>query len=302
MMTLACAADPLRAANRVTGRPVFDWRFVSSDGEDPVTSSGIAWPVTGRFEAEAKRGLFAVIAGFRAGEISDRKLFAAVYRASKSAGITAGIETGAWLLARAGLLDGRAATTHWEDFEEFETAFPAVELRPDRYVIDGPFVTTSGASPTFDMMIDLVGRRAGPAAALDVASVFVYEASRGASDAQSHVSFGSAGNYDPRLIQAIRAMELCLDRPITIAAIARRVDMSTRGLEKLFSREIGQTPGAYFLSLRLNAARRMVLDTRLPMIEIASRTGFSSIAAFSRAFKRAFGQAPSQRRLAGAKR
>ena len=212
--------------------------------------------------------------------------------------MTIGVESGAWLLARAGLLNGRRATTHWEDFEDFAAAFPGIDLRPDRSVIDGRMITTAGSSPTFDMMIDLIRRTAGMAAAIDVASAFVYEASRGASDEQSPVSFSSAAGHDPRVVQAIRAMELCLEQPVTIAAIARRVSMSVRGLEQLFCKEIGQTPGAYFLALRLGAARRLVLDTRLPMTEIATRTGFSSVAALSRAFKKAYGAPPLQERKA----
>ncbi|WP_193177446.1 GlxA family transcriptional regulator [Oricola nitratireducens] len=296
MMTLACAGDPLRAANRVCGRTVFAWRFLSLDDDDPLTSAGTPWPVSGRIDPGEKRNVLAVVAGFRAFEMRDRRMLSRIVRASQNAELTIGIESGAWLIARAGLLDGRRATTHWEDFEEFATAFPAIDLRPDRAVADGRFITTAGASPTFDMMIDLIRRCAGMAAALDVASAFVYEASRGASDAQAPVSFGPAGNHDPRVMQAIRAMELCIEKPVTIAAIARRVSISPRGLEQLFRKEIGQTPGAYFLSLRINAARRLVLDTRLPMTEIASRTGFSSVAAFSRAFRRSYGISPMRKR------
>lgn len=296
MMTLACTGDPLRAANRVCGRAVFDWRYLSLDGRDPLTSAGTPWPVSGRFDAVEKRDVFAVVSAFRAAEIRDPRVLSAVVAASRRAGLTVGIESGAWLLARAGLLNGRRATTHWEDFEDFASAFPAVDLRPERSVTDGRFVTTAGASPTFDTMIDLIRRTAGIAAAIDVASVFVYEASRGASDVQSPVSFAPAAGHDPRVVQAIRAMELCLDRPVTVAAIARSVSMSARGLEQLFSKEIGRTPGAYFLGLRLAAARRLVLDTRLPMTDIAARSGFSSVATFSRAFKRVYGTAPLQER------
>ncbi len=298
MMTLACAADPLRAANRVTGRKLFDWQFLSADGEPPIISAGLTLPISGRFEPGARRDLFAVIAGFGTAQNHDRPLLSAIYRAAKQAALTAGIESGPWLLARAGLLDGRAATTHWEDFEDFASAFPAVDLRQNRYVVDSPFITTSGALSTFDMMIDLIRQQAGSAAALDVASCFIYDASRGASDMQASILFGLDGRYDRRLIEAIRIMEACIDGPITTAAIARRVSMSARGLELLFRREVKQTPGAYFLSLRLNAARRLLMDTRRPLAEIASRTGFSSTATLARAFRRAFDQTPTDLRNA----
>jgi transcriptional regulator GlxA family with amidase domain len=136
------------------------------------------------------------------------------------------------------------------------------------------------------------------AVALDVASVFIYDQAHSSSDAQPLVSLGRLDGYDPRLAQAIRLMEAHIDHPLTMAAIARRAGVTARSLETIFRRSIGETPGAYYLRLRLGAARRLVLDTRVPMADIAARTGFSSAAAFSRAFSRAFGKAPVRMRRA----
>lgn len=294
LITLACAGDPLRAANRVCGREAFRWRYLSLDGGAVETSAGTPWPVSGAFAPSELRDVFAVVSAFRTAEIRDPKVLAAVAMASRRSAETIGIESGAWLLARAGLLDGRRATTHWEDFEDFATAFPAVDLRPVRSESDGRFTTTAGASPTFDAMIDLIRREEGVAVAIDVASVFVYEATHRASDIQSPVLFAPAAQHDPRIVHAIRTMEQTIDRPVAVASIARRAGMSVRGLEQLFRKELGQTPGAYFLGLRLAAARRLVLDTGLAMTEIATRTGFSSVATFSRAFRRAYGSSPVQ--------
>jgi transcriptional regulator GlxA family with amidase domain len=141
-------------------------------------------------------------------------------------------------------------------------------------------------------MLHLVRSRLGMAVALDVASVFIYDQARAATDAQPLVSLGRLDGYDPRLAQAIRLMEAHVDQPLTVAAIARRAGITPRTLELIFGRSIGETPGAYYLRLRLNAARRLVLDTGVPMTEIAARTGFSSAAAFSRAFSQAFGKPP----------
>ncbi|WP_394690460.1 GlxA family transcriptional regulator [Hoeflea sp.] len=296
MMTLASTAEPLRAANRQAGRTVFDWRFVSINGEAPETSAGIAWPVSGRHDPSRPADIFAVVAGFGAARFTDRKLIAHIYRAARNATLVLGIESGAWPLARAGLLDEHRAATHWEDFEDFAAAFPHVDLRPDRYVIDGRFITTSGASPSFDMAVVLIERILGRPLALDVASSFVHDELRAASDPQVNVIVGDSRD-DPRLVRAVRIMETHIDAPLSIAAIARRVSMSARGLEQLFSRQMGETPGAYFLSLRLSAARRLVNDTPLSVTDIASRTGFSSQPAFSRAFRRQFGLSPSESRL-----
>jgi len=296
MLTLASAAEPLRAANRQAGRMVFDWKFLSIDGNPPETSSGMGWPVSGRHDSSSRTDIFALVAGFGAARLTDRKLIAHIYRAARGATLVFGIESGAWLLARAGLLDEHRAATHWEDFEDFAAAFPEVDLRADRYVVDGRFITTSGASPTFDMMVDLIGQVLGRPLALDVASSFVQDDMRAADDPQVNVMVGNAHD-DPRLVRAIRIMETHIDAPVSIAAIARRVAMSTRGLEQLFMRQMGETPGAYFLSLRLGAARRLVQDTHLSVTDIASRTGFTSQPAFSRAFRRQFGLSPSQSRL-----
>ena len=292
LLTLASAVEPLRAANRQSGRIVFNWRFVSVDGVAPLTSSGIGWPVSDVHDAAGRCDVLGVIAGFGAAQMIDRKLIAHIYRAARNATVVMGIESGPWLLARAGLLDEHRAATHWEDFEDFAAAFPNVDLRPDRYVIDRRFITTSGASPTFDMMVDLVRRVLGHPAALDVATSFVHDDLRAAGDPQVNATLGDA-RHDPRLVRSIRIMETHIDAPVSIAAIAKRVSMSTRGLEQLFDRQLGQTPGSYFLSLRLAAARRLVNDTRLSMTDIASRTGFSSESAFSRAFSRQFGLSPS---------
>ncbi|WP_412051386.1 GlxA family transcriptional regulator [Hoeflea sp. Naph1] len=299
LLTLASSVEPLRAANRQAGRLVFDWRFVSVDGQAPETSSGIAWPVQGRLDPSGRSDILAVVAGFGAARMTERKLISLIYRAARNANLVIGIESGAWLLARAGLLDEHRAATHWEDFEEFASAFPHVDLRPDRYVIDGRFITTSGASPTFDMVVDLIGRILGRPAALDVASSFVHDELRAAGDAQVNVTLGDT-LHDPRLVRAVRIMETHIDAPVSIAAIAKRVSMSARGLEQLFARQLEQTPGAYFLSLRLAAARRLVNDTRLSMTDIASRTGFSSESSFSRAFSRQFGTPPRDSRKARA--
>ncbi|MEO4000546.1 GlxA family transcriptional regulator [Mesorhizobium sp. CAU 1732] len=295
VMCVASAIDPLRAANRVVGKTVFDWTLVSPDGRPAMTTSGI--PVaTDRFDPAAEADVLIAIGGFGTRNEATAALVTGFRRAAKAASAYGGIEAGSWLLGRTGLLEGRAATTHWEDLEDFAASFPGCDVRPDRYVIDGPVFTAGGASPTFDLMLHLIRSRLGMAVALDVASVFIYDQARAATDAQPLVSLGRLDGYDPRLAQAIRLMESHVDRPLPVSAIARRAGITARTLETIFASAIGETPGAYYLRLRLNVARRLVLDTAEPMADIAARTGFSSASAFSRAFSNAFGQAPVRMR------
>ncbi len=294
LMCVASAIDPLRGANRIAGARVFDWRVVSCDGLAPATSAAMPIAVSGALDEAADEGRALIaVGGFGTRDFSQPRMVNIFRRLARRACAVGGVEAGAWLLARSGLLNGRAATTHWEDLEDFAAAFPDVDVRPDRYVVDGPVFTTGGASPTFDLMLHLIRSRLGMAVALDVASLFIYDQARRATDAQPLVSLGRLDGHDPRLAQTIRMMESHLDRPLTVGAIARRVGISARTLEKAFLAAIGESPGAYYLRLRLNAARRLVLDTRSPMADIAERTGFSSAAAFSRAFAKGFGKPPS---------
>ncbi len=234
-----------------------------------------------------------VIAGFDTADQATQALLSRVNRAARRVGLTGGIEAGSWVLARAGLLKGKRATTHWEDFEDFASANPDVDVRQDRYVIDGSIFTTGGASPTFDLMTHLIRTRLGVATALDVASVFIYEEGKEASDTQPLVAIGPADRYDPRFAAAVRLMESRIDRPLTTAAIARRLHISVRSLENLFQAAISETPGAYYLRLRLSIARRLVTDTKTSFSEIAERTGFSSPSSFSRAFAKNYGSPPA---------
>ncbi|HEV7253293.1 MAG TPA: GlxA family transcriptional regulator [Mesorhizobium sp.] len=296
VMCVASSIDPLRAANRVCGEEAFRWVLRSTDGSAPLTTAGLPVAVEGPFDPAAGADALVVVGGFGTRSETSPALLAGLRRAARGARAVGGVEAGGWLLGRAGLLDGRAATTHWEDMEDFSAAFPRTEVKPDRYVIDGKIFTTGGASPTFDLMLHLIRTRLGMAVALDVASVFIYDGARAGAASQPLVSLGRPDGFSPRLVEAIRLMEAHLEQPLTAAAIARRVGLSARGLENLFVRSIGETPGAYGLRLRLSAARRLVLDTREPLAVIAARTGFSSASSFSRAFARAFGQAPSEMR------
>ncbi|MBX3581992.1 MAG: GlxA family transcriptional regulator [Rhizobiaceae bacterium] len=300
IMCVASTIDPLRAANRIAGETLFDFRLVSVGGEPAITTCGLPIAVSGRFDPARPTDMIVVVAGFGTQGYATAAFLQGLRKAARSARACGGVEAGTWLVARARLLDGRAATTHWEDMEDFSAAFPETDVRPDRYVIDGPVFTCGGASPAFDLMLHLVRSRLGMAVALDVASVFIYDQSRAATDAQPLVSLGRLDGYDPRLAQAIRLMESHIDQPLSIAAIARRAGVTSRTLESIFRSSIGETPGAYYLRLRLTAARKLVTDTRIALADIAERTGFSSASSFSRAFARAFGKAPTAlRKVAG---
>lgn len=296
LMSMAATLDPMRAANRISGKSPYRWKIVCMDGQTVTTSCGLALQVDGRFAPQDHCDVLIVVAAFNVVRHASLPLLAAVRQAARRARLVGGIESGSWVLAMAGLLDHRRATTHWEDLEDFAVRFPEVQVIPDRWVVDGPVFTTGAAAPALDFMLALIRARQGFGAALNVASLYVYDEVRLPSDAQPLVSLGRDSRLDPRLAHSIRIMEQHIDAPLTIRQVAEHIGCSIRTVEVLF-RQVGQcSPAAYYLSLRLQAARRLVTDTGLPMAEIAVRTGFSSIASLSRAFRRQFGQAPSAAR------
>lgn len=287
-LSLAAVVDPLRAANRRAARDLYQWQFFSADGGLARLTSGIefaAAPLPDRPDID----LLLVIAGFRLEEQATPPLLARLRRMAPRLGGVAGIDGGAWFLARAGLLDGRTATTHWEDLEPFASRFPAIDVVRDRYTISGKYFTTGGASPTIDMMLHLIRARQGAELAMQVAGTFIYDTVHPAHAPQNLLPGARLAATAPPVARAIAEMERRIETPPAIAAIARQVGLSPRHLETRFRQTLGISPGAFFLNLRLQEARRLILDTALPVQQIALRTGFGSQASFARAFRARFG-------------
>jgi transcriptional regulator GlxA family with amidase domain len=294
ILEVASTLDPLRSANRHLGRETYRWRVVTPDGRAAPLTCGIELPAKGPLaEAEGADALI-VIAGFRQSEVATAPLIRDLSRMAPRFTAIGGIDAGAWVLARAGLLRGYKATVHWEDLEDLAAAHPEIDVLPDRYVIDRSRFTAGGAAPAADLMLQLIGARHGPALARQVAASFITTPRPAAEPQRSPTA--ATPRLDPRVAAAITRMEANLDSPEATSTLAQTLGLSPRRLEQLFRSNLGQTPAAFALSLRLAAARRMVTDTRHPLAEVALRCGFSSASALSRAFRASFGRPPSDLR------
>ena len=298
MMSVACTLDPMRAANKVAGTKIFDWSMQTLDGASALLSCGLPLSTDAKFNSISRGDVLIIVAGFDSDIHAGKEAVTSISQAAPKYSAIGGVEAGAWLLARAGLLKDRTATTHWEDLEDFAHGFPDIDVLPDRYVIDGKYFTTGGASPTFDLMLHFVRSRRGIAFAMEVASAFIYDEAHMPSDAQSVVSLGHLNHVEPRIVGAIRLMEAHIDDPLPIVVIAAHMEVSVRMLENLFRSALQVSPGKYYRNLRLSVARRLVVDTKLSAQEIAIRTGFNSLSAFSRSFRNTFGASPLRARNA----
>ena len=298
ILEVASALDPLRNANRQLGAEAYRWRIVSPDGGPVPLTCGISLPSTGPLGHAVGAEALIVVAGYRLAEVATRPLIRDLRRIAPRFSLVGGIDAGPWVLARAGLLDGYRATVHWEDLEDLAAAHPEVDVVPDRFVIDRNRVTISGAAPAADFMLHLIRSRHGAALARQVAASFLTRARPGHEPQIAAADPDPA--IDPRVAAALARMEARIDTPETAAAIAQAVGLSPRRLETLFRAALGTTPAAHALGLRLQAARRMLTDTRHPLTEVALRTGFSSPATLSRAFRSRFGHPPGALRRGGA--
>ncbi|HSF64833.1 MAG TPA: GlxA family transcriptional regulator [Paracoccaceae bacterium] len=294
ILEVASVLDPMRAANRHLGQDAWRWRVVTPDGRPAPLTCGIELPATGPLSAAEGADALIVIVGYRQSEVATRPLLRDLARMAPRLALIAGVDAGGWVLARAGLLDGHRATVHWEDLEDFAAAHPQVEVLPDRWVLDRARATAGGAAPAHDLMLHLIARRHGAALARQVAASFL-TTPRDGTDPQVAPP-GRDPRLDPRVAAAIARMEAQIDTPEPVAQTAAAVGLSPRRLETLFRTALGMSPAAYGRSLRLQAARRMITDTRHPLTEVALRTGFASQSALSRAFRLQFGVAPSHLR------
>ncbi len=293
LISVAAAIEPMRAANRVLGRRQFGWVITTPDGEPAPTHSGIPVPAARPFDPLASAAPLIVIGSFNIATHMTAGLVRRLGRAGRARPMIGGVEAGAWVMARAGLLTGRRATTHWEDLEDFAATYPDIDVVPQRFVIDGNRFTTGGAGPALDLMLELIRMRLGYPLSLEVAKLFIYEQSGRTEQAPA---LTLARPREPHLARAIEVMEANLAEPRSIPRIARVAGVGARHLQTLFNDNLGVGPHAYYQAVRLNRARRMLIETRRPALEIAEATGFASPASFARAYRRQLGESPSETR------
>jgi len=202
--------------------------------------------------------------------------------------------TGAFLLAEAGILNGRTATTHWMFAKEFAQKYPQVTVEPDRiYVQDGHIYTSAGVTAGMDLSLALVEEDVGSAIALQVARALVLFLRRPGGQAQFSALLASqASEYRPvSELQTWIAQNVQSD--LSVEALASRLAMSPRNFARVFTREVGATPAHFVEAVRIEFARRELENTDRGLDEIAVLSGFTSAEIMRRAFLRCLGTSPS---------
>jgi transcriptional regulator GlxA family with amidase domain len=299
LMSYAAAVEPLRAANLISGHTLYDWWHATPGGKPVIASNGVAILPDVSVGTERSADMLFVCAGGNPATFNDRFVFAWLRRLARRGVTIGGISGGPYILARAGLLDGRKATLHWEHQPAFSEAFPHVTVEPSLFAIDGDRITCSGGISALDMMVALIERDHGHQLAAAVGDWFLHTHIREGMGPQRMDLRIRLGVADEKLLRVLRRMETSIEAPQPRAELARLAGVSVRQLERLFQRHLGHGIHRQYRSMRLERARQLLRETAFPVLDVAVATGFTSSSQFSRAYKRAFGEPPSRTRLSG---
>ncbi len=301
MISFASAVEPLRIANRLSGRALYRWLLLSKDGGPVRASNGISVNVDLSMEQiQASFGqslpTICVASGLHGERYADREVFAWLRRMDRHGATIGALCTGAHILAKAGLIADHRCTIHWENLPGFVEAFPDIDVAADLYEIDRNRFTCSGGTAPLDLMLSRIAAAHGEELATKVSEQCLLDRIRGPHDRQRMPIRIRLGVHHPKLINAIELMEANIEEPLPQEQLAHYIGLSRRQLERLFRRHMGRTPAQYYLELRLERARHLLYQTDLPIMNIACACGFVSASHFSTCYRQMFGRTPRAER------
>ncbi|MFF8532405.1 GlxA family transcriptional regulator [Streptomyces sp. SAS_267] len=287
-------------ANRLLdpGAAPYRIELVSADAPLVRTSSGVVLGAQPLETGEGPVDTLLVPGGWSVGEaLRDQALVSWIGAAAARSRRIASVCGGSFLLAEAGLLDGRRATTHWAYSEAMACRYPAVTVDAEPiFVWDGPFVTSAGVSTGIDMALALVEADHGAALALETARFLVLFLKRHGGQSQFSAMLDAQLADHPPIRTAQEWILENLHNPLPVAEMAERANMSPRNFARVFRREVGTTPGQYVQRTRIARARELLETTDLPIGQIAGRCGFGAPETFFRSFGRTLGVTPKEYR------
>lgn len=298
MIAFTAAIEPLRLANRATGRKLYEWHLYSADGVTAEASNGVRVNVGQSFRDAPNMDAVVVCAGVDVQLIDHRDLISVVRRLTKFGASPGAVCTGAYVLAKAGLLDGYRCTIHWENRPGIRADFPDLDIGEELFEIDRDRFTCAGGVAAADMMLSLIKRDHGEAVSSAVTDQLIHHRIREASERQRMDMRTRLGVAHPKLLSVISLMERSLERPLTIEQCARSVALSPRQLERLFVKHLGSSPNRHYVKIRLNHACQLLRQTRMPVLDVAVAAGFSSASYFSQSYLDHFGHSPTNERKA----
>jgi transcriptional regulator GlxA family with amidase domain len=296
MFSLSALIEPLRIANYCSGHNLYGWRFLSADGKDVQASTGLMVQTRPVSMDDSAWDAIIVCGGWNAERYDCAKLFSWLQHMGRGGVILGAMETGSYILASAGLLQGYSATIHWHCHNAFKERFPLIDLKDALYVIDRTRMTCAGGTAGLDMMLQEIRCRNGRKLALEVADQLLCSQVRKADTPQKEVQSRQQSSAPPALQRAIETMEQNIEKPLTIPQISRSLDFSQRKLERLFKKYFSCSAVAFYRMVRLQEARVLLTHTDMSVLDICIACGFASSSYFSKSYTNQFGVHPRDHR------
>mgnify|MGYP001315878109 FL=1 len=296
LLSFSSALDALRIANRMSGKKLYDWIFIGENEEFVSCSAGTQFKLDNSLIELHRDDTILLCGGTSIQESTTRKLIGWLRREARRGLIIGGLCTAAYPMAKAGLLDDKKATIHWENQDSFAEEFLEVELTKTVFVCDGNRYTTAGGTSSIDLLLKIIADEHGEELANAVADQMIYSSIRTDQDTQRLSVPTRIGVRHPKLSKVIQMMEINIEEPISPSILAKDVGMSTRQLERLFRRYLDRSPKRYYMELRLQKARNLLMQTDMSVINVALACGFASPSHFSKCYRAHYDTTPYRER------
>ncbi|MCY4179990.1 MAG: GlxA family transcriptional regulator, partial [Litoreibacter sp.] len=280
MLSFAGAIEAMRIANRMVPDS-YTWKLAGEGGEFATCSAGIRYGLDMDLDELQRDDIVILCGGVDVQSATTKKLINWLRREARRGVKMGALCTASYTLAKSGLLDGKKATIHWENQDSFAEEFDEVELTKSVFVMDGNRITTAGGTSSIDMMLSIIAKDLGEEVANLVADQQIYSSIRTDQDQQRLSIPTRIGVRHPRLSRVIQMMEANIEEPISPSLLAKEVAMSTRQLERLFRRYLNRSPKRYYMEIRLQKARNLLMQTDMSVINVALACGFASPSHFS---------------------
>ena len=292
LYALIPAIEALRIANQNSGKRLFSWHMFSVDGQPVKAGNGMSMPVEASIAELRWFPAVFVCAGNHPMQYARKSVLNWLRRLDRHGAVLGGIDTGTFILAAAGLLQGCRATLHWEALSMFRDQFPDIMVTEQLFVHDRDRITCAGGSAALDLMLHLIARRHGAGLAQIVANAFIAERVRGESEPQRVSATHISGDRNSPLTRILEEVEQNLEAPVSAKELAAKARVSVRAMGRILRDRVGESPMRYYLKMRLQAARNALFYSDIPIHDIAALYGVSCPEVFSRSFKSHFGVTP----------
>ena len=296
LIALSSIIEPMRIANLVGRKTAYTWEIISKDGLPVNSSGGIEVSADYDITSCPQPSNAIICSGLNAHLYHDPIVFSYLRRWAIQGAYLGTVCTGSHILANAGLLAGYKCTIHWENMDSFIEEFPNAKVQQQLFTIDRDRFTCSGGTAGIDMMLKNINDIYGHDIANAVSEQFMHERIRERDDNQRLPLQTRLRTNHPKLIKVISRMEENTEEPLSREEIAEQVNLSHRQLERLFKKYLGTSPAKYYLILRLKRAKILLLQTTIPITDVAFASGFTSPSHFSKCYKDVFNITPRQER------